>query len=99
VPQPESQRIDRWLWHARVARTRPAAAELAAAGHVRVNGTRIHTASRQVRLGDVVTVAIDRGVRVLRVTGLKRRRGPAASTAALYEDLSHPDAKEVAPHS
>ena len=37
----QRQRIDRWLWHARVVRTRSAAADLAAAGYVRVNGQRV----------------------------------------------------------
>ncbi len=83
----DRQRIDRWLWHARVVRTRTAAAALAGAGYIRVNGTRIDAPSRVVRVGDVVTVALDRTVRVLKVTGFAARRGSAASTAPLYEDL------------
>src|SRR5207249_3114621 len=63
----DRQRIDKWLWHARVVRTRTAAAALADSGHVRVNGARIDAASRAVKPGDVVTVALDRNVRVLKV--------------------------------
>ena len=81
------QRIDRWLWHARVVRTREAAAALAGAGYVRVNGARVDAPGRMVRNGDVITVALDRGVRVLKVTGFVERRGPAESAAALYEAL------------
>jgi ribosome-associated heat shock protein Hsp15 len=81
------QRIDRWLWHARFVRTRGAAAALAEAGYVRVNGVRIDAPSRMVGTGDVITVALDRGVRVVRVTGFVERRGPAQSVAALYQDL------------
>jgi ribosome-associated heat shock protein Hsp15 len=69
-------------------RTRSAAAALAAAGHVRVNGQRIDAASRAVRIGDVVTVALDRTVRVLKVVGFVERRGGADSVRGLYEDLS-----------
>lgn len=83
----ERQRIDRWLWHARVVRTRGAAAALAGAGYIRVNGARVDAPGRMVRAGDVVTVALDRGVRVLKVTGFAPRRGPAGTGAALYEDL------------
>jgi ribosome-associated heat shock protein Hsp15 len=83
----ERQRIDRWLWHARLVRTRSAAAALAAAGHVRVNGARIDAPGRMVRAGDVVTVALDRAVRVLRVTGFSERRGPATARQDLYEEL------------
>ena len=87
-PKDGRQRIDRWLWHARVVRTRGAAAALADAGYVRVNGARIDAPGRMVRTGDVVTVALDRGVRVLKVTGFAERRGPAGTAASLYEDLA-----------
>jgi ribosome-associated heat shock protein Hsp15 len=84
----DRQRIDRWLWHARLVRTRSAAAELAGSGYVRVNGARIAAPSRTVRAGDVITVALDRVVRVLRVTGFVERRGPAGSVRSLYEELT-----------
>ena len=83
----ERQRIDRWLWHARLVRTRGAAAALAGGGFVRVNGTRIDAPGRMVRTGDVITVALDRGVRVVKVMGFVERRGPAITAATLYKDL------------
>jgi ribosome-associated heat shock protein Hsp15 len=81
------QRIDKWLWHARVVRTRSAAADLVVSGYVRLNGQRIDAASRSVRVGDVVTIALDRGIRMLRVTGFAQRRGSAAEARVLYEDV------------
>ena len=86
----DRQRIDKWLWHARVVRTRSAAAALAASGHVRVNGARVEAPAKPVRSGDVVTVALDARVRVLKVTGFAPRRGDAAAGQALYEDLALP---------
>ncbi|HTZ03232.1 MAG TPA: S4 domain-containing protein [Xanthobacteraceae bacterium] len=83
----ERQRVDRWLWHARLVRTRVAAAALAEAGYVRINGMRIDAPGRMLRAGDVITVALDRSVRVLKVTGFAARRGPAGAAAGLYEDL------------
>jgi ribosomal 50S subunit-recycling heat shock protein len=83
----QRQRIDRWLWHARLVRTRGAAAALAGGGFVRVNGARIDAPGRMVRAGDVITVALDRRVRVVKVMGFVERRGPADSAAALYQDL------------
>jgi ribosome-associated heat shock protein Hsp15 len=83
----DRQRIDKWLWHARVVRTRSAAAALAAAGHVRINGQRVDAPSRAVRPGDVVTVALDRAVRVLKVLGFAERRGSADDARALCEPL------------
>jgi ribosome-associated heat shock protein Hsp15 len=82
------QRIDRWLWHARLVRTRSAAAALAAAGYVRVNGARIDAPGRTVRLGDVITVALDRAVRVLKVRGFSDHRGPPSVGQELYEELT-----------
>ena len=87
----DRQRIDKWLWHARVVRTRQAAAALAVSGHVRINAQRIDAASRPVKLGDVVTVALDRAVRVLKVVGFAERRGSADDARALCEDVL-PDA-------
>jgi ribosome-associated heat shock protein Hsp15 len=83
----DRQRIDKWLWHARVVRTRQAAAALAASGHVRINGQRVDAPSRAVRPGDVVTVALDRAVRVLKVLGFAERRGSADDARALCADI------------
>ena len=83
----ERQRIDRWLWHARFVRTRDAAAALTEAGYIRVNGTRINAPGRMIRTGDVITVALDCGVRVVRVTGFAERRGPPKTVVALYQDI------------
>jgi ribosome-associated heat shock protein Hsp15 len=81
------QRIDKWLWHARVVRTRAAAADLVRAGHVRLNGERVTAAGHAVKAGDVVTVALDRRVRLLRVISFAERRGSAADAQALYEEV------------
>ena len=84
----DRQRIDKWLWHARVVRTRTAAAALVSAGHVRLNGGRVAAASQAVRAGDVVTVALDRAVRILKVTGFAERRGDADAARLICEDLT-----------
>ena len=81
------QRIDKWLWHARVVRTRSDAAALADAGYVRLNGKRIPGNSQKVAIGDVVTLTLDRSVKVLRVQGFCERHGPAAAARGLYRDL------------
>jgi ribosome-associated heat shock protein Hsp15 len=84
----DRQRLDKWLWHARVVRTRSAAAALIEAGHVRVNGERSKAPSRAVRADDVVTVALDRSVRVLKVTGFAERRGAPDAARALFVDVT-----------
>lgn len=91
----DRQRIDRWLWNARIVRTRSAAASLAIAGRVRVNGVRVVAPGRDVKYGDVVTVALNGGVRVLKVSGLVLRRGNAAAAAQLYEELGKSQRDDV----
>jgi ribosome-associated heat shock protein Hsp15 len=81
------QRIDKWLWHARLVRTRGAAAALTNAGYVRVNGVRIQAPGRTVRRGDVITIALDRRVRVIKVMAFAERRGSASAGGGLYDEL------------
>jgi ribosome-associated heat shock protein Hsp15 len=84
----DRQRIDKWLWHARMVRTRSDAVALVHAGLVRLNGQRIMAASRAVQVGDVVTLALDRSVRVVKVEGFCERRGQSAAARVLYQDLA-----------
>jgi ribosome-associated heat shock protein Hsp15 len=86
----DRQRIDKWMWHARVVRTRSAAASLVEAGLVRINGVRCDAASRPVRPEDVITVALDRHVRILKVVGYAERRGSFDVAKALFEELTPP---------
>lgn len=86
----ERQRIDKWLWHARVVKTRTDAAALVAAGRVRINGARQTAPGHGVKIGDVLTVALDGRVRVLEVIGFAARRGDAAAARAVYADLQSP---------
>jgi ribosome-associated heat shock protein Hsp15 len=83
----DRQRLDKWLWHARVVKARSSAAALIEAGHVRLNGARETAPGHAVKAGDVLTIALDRGVRVLKVLGFSERRGDAAAARELYEDL------------
>ena len=85
----DRQRLDKWLWHARVVRARAGAAALVEAGHVRVNGAREKSPGHAVKPGDVVTVSLDRIVRVLKVVGFSERRGDAAAATVLYDDLTN----------
>ena len=71
-----------------MVRTRGAAAALAEAGFVRLNGKRVSGSSRPVRLGDVVTLALDRSVKVVKVEGFCEKRGNAPAARALYRDLT-----------
>jgi ribosome-associated heat shock protein Hsp15 len=84
------QRIDKWLWFARIAKSRTLAQKLAISGRVRINRERNDSTSQPVKVGDTLTIGLESGVRVLRILATGTRRGPAAEARLLFEDLSPP---------
>lgn len=87
-------RADKWLWYARVYKTRTLASTSIKTGKVRVNQEKISSPSRAVSPGDVFTVTLGRQIKVLKVVELGSRRGPASEAQQLYEDLSPPPPKK-----
>jgi ribosome-associated heat shock protein Hsp15 len=80
------QRLDKWLWHARLVKSRSLAAKLIEAGCIRINRRRVEKPAACVRCGDVLTASINGRVRVIRIVALASRRGPAAEAQALYSE-------------
>ena len=91
----DRQRLDKWLWFARFAKTRTLAAKLVGGGFVRVNGQRVDNAAKAVAVGDVLTIAVQRTTAVVRIEDLGERRGPAPEARLLYSDLGRDDAALV----
>ena len=87
-------RVDKWLWYARVYKTRSLASTSIKTGKVRVNQEKITSPSRNVTLGDVLTITLGRQIKVLKVLATGTRRGPASEAQLLYEDLSPPVEKK-----
>jgi ribosome-associated heat shock protein Hsp15 len=85
----ERQRLDKWLWHARVVKARTSAVALVEGGKVRINGEREKSPGHGVKVGDVLTVALDRTIRVMKVEAFAERRGDATAASVLYTDLQH----------
>lgn len=90
------QRLDKWLWFARVAKTRTLATQLVESGKARVNRVKVNKASRSIRPGDVITLAIHGRIRVLKVLACGERRGCPTEAHELYEDMSPPPPRETA---
>ena len=86
-PQKPRLRIDRWLWQARFFRSRSFAAAVVAEGHIRVNGQPIHKPGREISPGDTLTFPQGNRIRLIRITDLGQRRGPAVEAQGLYLDL------------
>ena len=83
----DRQRLDKWLWFARFAKTRSAAVRLVEGGHVRVEGRREENAARGLKLGDVLTLALPHATVVVRIKSLGERRGPYEEARLIYERL------------
>lgn len=83
----ESIRLDRFLWFARIARTRSDAQAIAERGTLRLDGRRIERSAAPVRVGSVIVFPLHGKVRALRVEALPKRRGPPDEAATLYTPL------------
>lgn len=84
----ESLRLDRFLYYARIVKTRALAQAMAQAGHLRLDGRVADRAHVPVRIGSVLAFASRGVVRVIRVEALPTRRGPPAEARALYSELT-----------
>lgn len=89
-------RLDKWLWHARVVKTRGDAQALIEAGRVRINRQKTDASHKPVRIGDTLTITLAQRVLVLKVAGLGARRGPASEARTLYDDLTQRAARPAA---
>lgn len=79
----DRHRIDKWLWHVRLFKTRSLAAEAVNGGRVKIDGERVK-AARVVRIGQRVCITLDARVMEVEVKSLPPRRGPATQAQACY---------------
>lgn len=70
-----------------MVKARSSACALVEAGRVRINGVRETAPGHSVKIGDVLTIGLDRGVRLLRIVAFAERRGDATSARVLYDEL------------
>jgi ribosome-associated heat shock protein Hsp15 len=88
------QRLDKWLFFSRAAKSRTLAQKLIEAGFIRVNKSRTVDVDHPVGPGDVLTMTLGKRLLVWRIRSTATRRGPAPEAATLYEDLT-PDVPEA----
>jgi ribosome-associated heat shock protein Hsp15 len=87
---PARQRIDKWLFFARLAKSRTLAQEWIEGGHVSVNGEKVRRSSAEVKVGDRLEVLAERRTYIIVVRGPGTRRGPYEEARLLYDDESPP---------
>jgi ribosome-associated heat shock protein Hsp15 len=80
----DTQRLDKWLWCARFATTREACAGMAENGSLRINRQPTAKPHAKIRVGDILTLPLYAGVKVVEVRALAERRGPAQEAQLLY---------------
>ena len=81
-------RLDKWLWYARLFKTRSAANRAISGGRFRLNGIIMTKPHRQALCGQILTFIQGDRVRVIKIVALGSRRGPAGEAVLLYEDLT-----------
>ena len=93
----DTMRLDRFLWFARLAKTRETARGIASDGHLRIDGRAIDRAHAPVRIGNILTFAQASRIRVVRIEALPARRGPAPEAQRCYQDLTVANVSQQAP--
>ena len=93
-PNGSRQRIDKWLFFARVTKSRSLAQERVSGGHVRINGQIVRQSSHLIGPGDRIEVALQKRDIVLLVVRPGERRGPFEQARLLYEDITPPPSEE-----
>ncbi|MGC6484106.1 MAG: RNA-binding S4 domain-containing protein [Candidatus Puniceispirillales bacterium] len=93
MADPDTMRIDKWLWCARFFKTRADATRCVAGGRLRLDGEPMAKPHRQIRPGHVLTFAKGEDIRVIKVLALAVRRGPAPEARLLYDDLAPPESR------
>jgi ribosome-associated heat shock protein Hsp15 len=88
-------RIDKWLWAARFFKTRSLAADAVEKGRVRIGGANVKPA-KDVRVGDLVEIEIERFVWQVQVLGVCEVRGPATVAQTLYAETDESREKRKA---
>jgi ribosome-associated heat shock protein Hsp15 len=95
TPSPATLRLDKWLWFARLARTRSLAARLCADSRVSIGGRDGVKPHHAVRIGDVIVVELPHQRRRLIVRALGERRGPPVEAKLLYDEPTPPIALDA----
>src|SRR5689334_14215316 len=88
-------RIDKWLWAARFFKSRSLAADAVEKGRVRIGGAAVKPA-KDVRVGDLIRIEIERIVWEVEVLGVCDVRGPASVAHTLYAETGDSKAKRQA---
>ena len=88
MPEGNALRIDKLLWHLRLAKSRTSAQRSVEAGHMRVNGNRVEHAHLLIHVGDIITMSRGDDILTIRIDQMPPRRGPAPEAVKCYSFLS-----------
>jgi ribosome-associated heat shock protein Hsp15 len=92
-------RLDRLLVYLRFARTRSRAQKLIEDGHMRINGAHVRRPSADARIGDVLTFALGREIKIVELLALPERRGPPNLARSHYRELDRSGENAIATHN
>ena len=81
------QRLDKWLWCARLMRARSDCAAFVARGSIRINRQATEKPHARLRPGDILTLPLAHRVVVIEVVALAKRRESAPLAQTLYKEI------------
>lgn len=87
VDEPQGVRLDKWLWAARLFKTRAIAKQAVESGKVQSEGQRLKP-GREVAPGLLLTVRVGWDEKTIRITGLSEQRRGAPEAAQMYEETA-----------
>ncbi len=79
--------MDKWLWYARIYKTRTIASKVVKAGYLKVNGIRIKKASASTKQGDKITFPTNGQIKAVKVLTLADKRLAAKDAVKMYAEL------------
>ncbi len=90
----DRMRLDKWLWAARFFKTRGLAGDEIGKGRVDVN-SQVAKASKELRVGDLVSLRQGEVLRTVEIKALSGQRGPAPVAQAMYEETAESVAQRL----
>ncbi len=87
-------RIDKWLWAARIFKTRTLAGEACRGGKIKIDDQAVKP-SRELKENEVISIKLDQLNKTVQVKSLIKNRVSAKQVADVYEDLTPPENMNV----
>lgn len=81
------QRIDLWMWHARIYKTRSISTKFIKLRHIRLNSCLVSKSAHTIKINDILTFPWNEQIRVIKVLNLTKQRVAAKNISLIYQEI------------